>query len=98
MLRLLPIVFCVLFSSSVAEAEIPLVNAECPDNIEVHAEEGGPIYVNGVKAKMQSFNENYYEARRGDVTVSLSITPDGLPSVSYTLRGGADGICKIVEH
>ncbi|WP_336172240.1 hypothetical protein [Ensifer sp. MJa1] len=41
------------------------------------------------------FNENYYEAKGGDVTISLSINPDGSPSVSYTGKGGANGVCTL---
>ena len=33
-----------LFAASPAFAKIPLVNATCPGKIEVHADEGGPIY------------------------------------------------------
>ncbi len=33
--------------ASTAHAKIPLVNATCPGNIDVHADAGGPIYING---------------------------------------------------
>ena len=38
-----------------AHAGIPFVNATCPGNIEVHADEGGPIYVNGKELKNDAF-------------------------------------------
>ncbi|WP_018183549.1 hypothetical protein [Kaistia granuli] len=78
-----------------ARANIPLVNATCPTNIDVHADEGGPIYINGKEAKLRKFNDNYYEAKGGGVTISLSINPDGSPAVSYTGKHGANGICTI---
>ena len=76
-------------------AKIPLVNATCPGKIEVHADDGGPIYINGKEGKLKVFNENYYEAKGSGVTISLSINPDGSPAVSYTGKGGANGICTV---
>lgn len=78
-----------------AHASIPLVNATCPGNIEVHADEGGPIYINGNEAKLTVFNDSYYEAKQGHVTISLMINPDGTPDLSYTASGGANGVCTI---
>ncbi|MGQ3210024.1 hypothetical protein [Shinella sp.] len=84
-----------LLAASPAVAKIPLVNATCPGNIEVHADEGGPIYFNGTEAKLHVFNDNYYEAKGHGVTISLSINPDGSPAVSYTGHGGANGVCTL---
>ena len=42
--------------SGAAQAGIPLVNATCPGNIEVHADKGGPIYINGKEGKLKRFN------------------------------------------
>lgn len=78
-----------------AQARIPLVNATCPGNIEVHADEGGPIYINGKEGKLKKFNDNYFEAKGGGVTISLAINPDGTASVSYTGKHGANGVCTV---
>jgi len=78
-----------------AAAKIPLVNATCPMGIEVHADKGGPVYINGKEGKLKLFNENYYEIKGGGVTISLSINPDGSAGVSYTGKGGANGICTV---
>lgn len=78
-----------------AAAKIPLVNATCPGNIEVHADQGGPIYINGKEGKLKVFNENYYEAKGGGVTISLTISPDGSADVSYTGKAGANGVCTV---
>ncbi|WP_426236849.1 hypothetical protein [Pararhizobium sp. DWP1-1-3] len=78
-----------------AVAKIPLVNATCPGKIEVHADQGGPIYINGKEGKLKVFNENYYEAKGSGVTISLSINPDGSADVSYTGQGGANGVCTV---
>lgn len=81
-----------------ASASIPMVNATCPGKIEVHADKGGPIYINGKEGKLKKFNNNYYEAKGSGVTISLSINPDGSAAVSYTGKGGANGICTVKEH
>lgn len=83
------------FAATPAAAAIPLVNATCPGNIEVHADQGGPIFLNGKEAKLKVFNENYYEAHGEGITLSLSINPDGTPSVSYTGKHGANGVCTV---
>ena len=43
-----------------ADAAVPFFNASCPGKIEVHVDEGGPIYVDGKEARLRRFNENYY--------------------------------------
>lgn len=96
-MKKLLIVVSVLFMAGTANAGIPLLNYSCPDSIEVHADEGGPVYINGKEAKLKKFNENYYEAKGSGVTVSISINPDGSPSVSYTGKHGANGICQKSE-
>lgn len=82
-------------AASPAFAKLPLLNATCPGKIEVHADEGGPVYINGKEAKLRVVNDNYYEARNSKVTISLSINPDGSAAVSYTGHGGANGICTV---
>ncbi|MGO4436771.1 hypothetical protein [Rhizobium sp. RAF56] len=86
-----------VFAAGQVEAEVPLVNATCPGSIEVHADEGGPIYINGKEGKLKAFNKNYYEASRNGVTISLSINPDGSAVVSYTAKGAGNGICTVSD-
>lgn len=83
--------------SSMAQAAVPFMNASCPGGIEVHADEGGPIYVNGQEARLKRFSDNAYEARAGRITITLTIRPDGSPEVSYTGRGGANGVCQVAD-
>lgn len=87
--------FAAIAVAGQAAAKIPLVNATCPGKIEVHADAGGPIYINGKEGKLKVFNENYYEAKGSGVTISLSINPDGSTAVSYTGKGGANGVCTV---
>ncbi len=78
-----------------AKGGIPLLNATCPGGYEVHADKGGPIYINGKETKLKKFNDNAFEATGSDITLSLTINPDGSPSLSYTGQGRAHGICTI---
>lgn len=86
----------ITMSATAAYADMPLFNATCPGNIEVHADEGGPVYFNGSEAKLHRSNANYYEAVHGPVTVSISVNPDGSVTVSYTRRGGGNGMCQVL--
>ncbi|WP_211371739.1 hypothetical protein [Marilutibacter maris] len=81
------------------KAKITMFNATCPGDIEVHADDGGPVFVNGREAAYKSFSESYYEATDAEtgVTVSVSINTDGTLSLSYTGKGGANGICALAE-
>lgn len=97
MKRVLSIIALVSLAG-VANAEIPMVNATCPGNLEVHADEGGPLFINGKEAKLKKINDNYFEAKGSGVTVSLSLSPDGTPSISYTGKGGPNGMCEIAEE
>lgn len=76
---------------------LPLVNATCPLGIEVHADEHGPVFINGQEAELKKFSDTYYEATRDGTTISLSINPDETVSVSYTAPGGANGICTVTS-
>lgn len=87
----------VVFMAGPVNAGIPHLNFSCPDSIEVHADEGGPVYINGKETKLKKSNDNYYEATGSGVTVSISINPDGSPDVSYTGKHGANGICRNSE-
>ncbi|MEK1889387.1 MAG: hypothetical protein AAAB35_17860 [Phyllobacterium sp.] len=88
------ITLAVIFAGT-AQAAIPQINATCPNNIEVHADEGGPVYIGGKEAKLKTFNANYYEASLKGVTISISINSDGSPSVSYTKKGAGNGMCSV---
>lgn len=78
-----------------ARPRIPLFNATCPGGIEVHADEGGPVFFNGKETQLKKFNDNYFEAKGSDITLSITINPDGSASLSYTGKGRANGICTI---
>jgi hypothetical protein len=82
--------------AGVAQAALPTLNATCPTGIEVHADQGGPVYINGVEAKL-SGGDNFYEAVHDGIAIDISINPDGTSTVSYTGPGGANGICQVAN-
>lgn len=88
-------VFAATVIAAPAYAAISFFNATCPGNIEVHADQGGPSHINGKEGKLKMFNPNAYEATQDHVTISITINPDGTVLVSYTARGGANGICAV---
>ena len=73
---------------------IPLMNYTCGSDISVHADKGGPVYINGKEATLKKVNGNYYEATGSGITVSISFGSDGEPSLSYTGKRGVNGICN----
>ena len=97
-MKLIVFVATLVASAGAANADVPFFSAICPGNIEVQADEGGPVYVNGDEAKLTTFNDNYYEAKSGAVTISLSVNPDGTFEVSYTGKGGANGVCEVADN
>lgn len=84
----------IAITATASFAAIPLLNYTCPGKIEVHADQGGPVFINGKEAKLKVFNQNYYEAKGSGVTISININPDGTPGVSYTGPGRNNGICS----
>lgn len=95
MLKRIACTFAAVLVATVAHAKIPQLNATCGGGVSVHADRGGPVFINGKQAKLKTFNQNYYEARLGKVTISISINPDGSPDVSATWKGGGNGVCQV---
>lgn len=86
-----------LLPASRSEAAIPMFNGTCPGGLDVHADEGGPVYINGRETRLKKFNDDYVEASDSNSGVTLSImrSADGDVRMSYTGKGGANGVCTI---
>lgn len=91
---------CAAVSFAAPDGGLQLVNATCPGNLAVHADRGGPIYINGKEAKLKKYNDNYFEARDAatGTVVSINNNPDGSVGVSYTGKHRANGICQITPQ
>ncbi len=84
----------IFFLSSAVNAGIPLLDYTCPGNIQVHADQDGPVYINGKDTQLIKFNDNAYDAKTSEVTISIAVKPDQDIEVSYTGKRGANGICR----
>jgi hypothetical protein len=82
-------------AAGAAKGGIPFFNATCPGGIEVHADEGGPVYFNGKEGTLKKVNSDYYEATGSGITLSISLNPDQSVSLSYTGKHGANGVCNV---
>ncbi len=85
---------CVFLIAGAAQAAIPTMNYSCPTGIELHVDQGGYAFLNGKKAQLKNFSENYFEVKANGVAVSVMTNPDGTRNVSYTGKKGANGICS----
>jgi hypothetical protein len=76
---------------------IPIMNATCGPGIEVHADEHGPVYIDGREASLKKFNDNYFEARDAQTGAVISITrnADETMGMSYTGAHGENGNCSV---
>lgn len=81
--------------ASGVQGGIPFFNATCPGGIEVHADQGGPVFFNGKETRLKKVNDTYFEATGANITLSIAINPDGSPNLSYTGRHGANGVCTV---
>lgn len=82
-------------SAASLKPRIPLFNATCGNDIEVHADEGGPVFIDGEKTSLKKFNDNYFEATAGGTTISISFNPDDSLGLSFTGPNRANGICTL---
>jgi hypothetical protein len=74
-------------ASSAAQAAIPAFNATCGEKTTVTAAAGGPIKIGGKDAKIITEKDgNYYEAKRRNVTVTLTVAADGAVTLAYTKK------------
>jgi hypothetical protein len=80
-----------------AMADIPAFKAQCPANHAVNADRQGTVHINGHVAEVTRYNDNYYEAVRGDVVIGISIEGGGL-NVTYSGRGKQNGVCTVTRQ
>lgn len=83
---------------AMAQAEMPLFAAQCPQGNTIDADRAGTVRVNGVPASLRKFNEQYYEAESGGITYSISHEGGGRGLlISYNPPGSSGGVCTIVS-
>jgi hypothetical protein len=85
-MRAVLIAAALMAASGAAEAAIPAFNATCGKKTEVSAAAGGPIKIGGKDAKLTVEKDDYYEAKRGKMTVALTIGANGKLTLAYTRK------------
>lgn len=68
-------------------------NFSCASIGGVNSDGKGNVWIDGGKATVKAFNENYWEATSGKNTVSISRKDDGNPDVSWTGPNRKHGVC-----
>ncbi len=72
-----------VFTPLTSMAASPLAfNFSCASIGGVNSDGKGNVWIDGSKATVKAFNENYWEAKSGNNTVSISRKDDGNPDVS----------------
>lgn len=77
-----------------AHAKVGPFTASCPTNINVQYDGHGHLKINGARTELKQVGEGSYDARHGDVTVSILREGNGV-SVVYTGKHGANGVCQV---
>ncbi|MDP2746495.1 hypothetical protein [Pseudomonas sp.] len=94
----LPTLIALLTASGLAHAaNLPAFEVTCPTDLSVRAEAGGPVYINDKQIVLHKLSEQFFEAKGEGVTLSISLNAAGTPTVSYTGKQGANGICEKTE-
>lgn len=84
-----------VFATSALHAAIPAFVANCPGSINVDSGKTGVVYINNKRAQVKAINQNFYEAKSGGITISVTKNGSKAPDVSYTGPGRANGICQV---
>ena len=89
------LVIAAALAAGPAGAALPIFAAQCPGGLNVDADRTGAVYINGDRAAVKKFSEDGYEARGRGVAISIGVERGGPPSVMYTARHGAHGLCRV---
>ena len=73
----LPLTVALLASAFTAPAmaAVPFINASCPGGLDVHADEGGPVYVQGRETTLKRFNDRFAPVNLSDTVVRPVYSP-----------------------
>lgn len=95
----LPTAIALLTASGMAHAaNLPAFDVTCATDLKVRAEAGGAVYLNDKPLVLHKLSEQFFEAKGEGVTLSISLNAGGAPTVSYTGKQGANGICEKTEE
>ena len=78
-----------------AQARMPVLAATCAGNVKVDTNAKGEIYINGKKAKVKKGDKDHFHATGAGRTVWIAWPENRAPDMSYTRKGGDNGVCEI---
>ena len=84
-----------LLFAGAAHARMPVLAATCAGNVKVDTNAKGEIYINGKKAKVKKGDKDHFHATGAGMTVWIAWPENRAPDVSYTRKGGDNGVCEI---
>ena len=79
-----------------ALASPPKFTASCPTGITVKSNGSGKVKINGTRAVVNTFSASAWEARANGIAIDFGYDGSEL-SVTYTSKGGANGICQVTS-
>lgn len=83
-----------LVASAAGATSIPMFNATCGESVDVHADEGGPIYIDGDPVTTKPIGDSSFEATHNGTTVSVEVFPDSSLEIRYADPEGNHGLCR----
>ena len=86
--------FAVLATPALANP--PKFTASCPTGITVKSNGNGKVKINGAKATVKTFSATAWEARVKGIAIDFGTDGSEL-TVTYTAKGGANGICQVTS-
>lgn len=85
-----------LLATPALAANAPKFTASCPTGISVTSNGKGKIRINKQKAQVKSFSDTAWEARISGTSIDIG-RDGGELTVTYTGKGGANGICQVTS-
>lgn len=92
MKKVMLIAFTFLPFSAFAASPQPF-NFSCASAGGAYSDGHGGVWLKGQPTTVKQINENYWEARQGNVVLSITHQSDGNPGLSFTGPGRANGVC-----
>jgi hypothetical protein len=77
-----------------AHAKVGAFTATCPTNVNLQYDGHGHLRINGAHTELKQVGAGSYDAKHGDVTVSILVDGNSV-SVVYTGKHGANGVRQV---
>ncbi|MGE8185841.1 hypothetical protein [Pseudomonas sp. NPDC086278] len=75
---------------------LPSFDVDCPGKVIAHADQEGPVTINGKEAETKAIDDRTFEAKGPGVTLAISVKEDDSLTVTATSKG-SKGVCQSVD-